>query len=114
MDVILDANAFLSDIRFQNVPFQSLLAYLKRLKHTIIIPEVVFQEVLARHKDKLVEARDNAKNKWENLHRWRVLKQEKFPEIDVEAESTALEKRLHQPSPWVKSVRITRILRLKQ
>jgi len=46
MDVILDANAFLSDIRFQNVPFQSLLAYLKRLKHTIIIPEVVFQEVL--------------------------------------------------------------------
>jgi hypothetical protein len=105
MDVILDSNIFLADIRFEKSGFEGLFDYLKRTGHHLIIPEVVFQEVLARHKDKLSEWFEKAKSNCANLRQWQVSGDLRLPPIDIEAESKALFLRLNQPTPWVRAIR---------
>jgi hypothetical protein len=81
--------------------FEGLFDYLKRTGHHLIIPEVVFQEVLARHKDRLSELFEKAKSNCANLRQWQVSGDLRLPPIDIEAESKALFLRLNQPTPWV-------------
>ncbi len=103
--MILDSNAFLGDIRFEKAPFQSLLEYLKRVGHHIVIPEVVYQEVLTRHREILLAEKTKADAAWKRLGNWRILDHKALPKVNFDAESSALEKRLNQPSNWVKSIR---------
>jgi hypothetical protein len=53
MDVVLDANIYLADPRMEGVAFKSLLDYLRKKQSTLIIPQIVFDEVIARYPDLL-------------------------------------------------------------
>jgi predicted nucleic acid-binding protein len=53
MDVALDANEFLADPRMQSVRFQSLLAYLRKTQSRLLIPKIVWDEVVARYPERL-------------------------------------------------------------
>jgi len=105
MDVILDSNIYLSDIRFAKAGFEGLFAYLRRTGHHLVIPEVVFEEVLARHRARLAEAINQATSSWNNARRLQPSGGVSLPNIDIDAESKSLLKRLLQPTNWVKSVR---------
>jgi hypothetical protein len=105
MDVILDSNIYLGDIRFEKTGFEGLFAYLKRAGHHLVIPEVVFQEVLARHRDRLTEFVRQAKSSWNNVRLWKLSDGVGLPTIDVEAASKSLSERLNQPAKLVKSIR---------
>lgn len=105
MDIILDSNIFLSDIRLAKAGFEGLFAYLRRTGNHLVIPEVVFQEVLARHKDRLSDSIDRANSSWNNVRHWQLSDGVNLPEVDVDAASKALFARLNQPTKWVKSIR---------
>jgi hypothetical protein len=49
MNVVLDANIYLADPRMEGVAFKSLLDYLRKKQSTLIIPQIVFDEVIARY-----------------------------------------------------------------
>jgi hypothetical protein len=104
MDVILDSNIYLGDIRFAKTGFEGLFAYLRRTNRNLVIPEVVFHEVLARHKDRLNDFIRQAKSNWSSVQLWKLSDGTDLPEIDVEAVSKSLDGRLRQPTKWVKSV----------
>lgn len=61
MDVILDSNAYLSDLRMESISFKNLLDYLRRTKCALILPRVVREEIVARYRYMLdVQAKKTA------------------------------------------------------
>jgi hypothetical protein len=50
MDVILDSNVYLSDIRMESIRFQNLFDYLRRTSSSLVLPRIVREEVVARYK----------------------------------------------------------------
>jgi hypothetical protein len=105
MDVILDSNIYLSDIQFAKAGFEGLFAHLKRTGDHLVIPEVVFQEVLARHKERLTESINQARSSWNNVRHWQLSDGVNLPEINVEAASKSMFQRLNQPAKGLKSIR---------
>jgi hypothetical protein len=55
MDVILDSNAYLSDIRMESIKFKNLFDYLRRTKSSLVVPRLVREETVAKYKS-LLEA----------------------------------------------------------
>jgi PIN domain len=53
MDVILDSNIFLSDIRMESIGFKNLFDYLRRTGSKLVIPHLVREEVVHRHAERL-------------------------------------------------------------
>jgi hypothetical protein len=53
MDVILDSNIFLSDIRMESISFKNLFDYLRRTDSVLVIPHLVREEVVYRQADHL-------------------------------------------------------------
>jgi hypothetical protein len=104
VDVILDSNIYLADIRFAKTGFEGLFAYLRRTNRNLVIPEVVFHEVLARHKDRLSEFIKQAKSNWSNVQLWKLSDRVDLPNVDIEAASKLLLERLRQPTKSLKSV----------
>ena len=53
MDVALDTNEFLSDPPMQGVRFQTLLAYLRKTQSRLLIPKIVWDELIARYPERV-------------------------------------------------------------
>ncbi|MCI0561036.1 MAG: PIN domain-containing protein, partial [Nitrososphaera sp.] len=61
MDVILDSNAYLTDIRMESIKFKNLFDYLRRTKSSLVLPRLVREETVAKYKHMLeVQARKAA------------------------------------------------------
>jgi len=60
MDVALDSNEFLSDPRMAGVHFQTLLAYLRKTQSRLLIPKIVWDEVIARYPERISEPHKKA------------------------------------------------------
>jgi hypothetical protein len=50
MDVILDSNAYLSDIRMESIKFKNLFDYLRRTKSSLVLPRLVQEEMIAKYR----------------------------------------------------------------
>ena len=53
MDIILDSNVYLSDIRLQSNRFANFFDYVRRTRSSIILPALVRDEVAQKHREKL-------------------------------------------------------------
>jgi predicted nucleic acid-binding protein len=105
MDVALDANEFLSDPRMQSVRFQTLLAYLRKTQSRLLIPKIVWDEVIARYPERLSGPYSKAATDLKILRN--LLLVAKIPEIaelKVDKEVAALKRKLKKPSPYVRSI----------
>ena len=80
MDVILDANVYVSDFRMEGVLFQSLFDYLKKTDSSLVIPRIVFDEVTARYTEMLSQGIEKAKKHLSLLRR--LLLAAEIPQID--------------------------------
>lgn len=73
MDVILDANAYIQVLhnhgrRFlQTNQFTELLIYLRRTGSRLVIPEMTYNEVVARYGERLVAVAKDARDAWVKL-----------------------------------------------
>ena len=105
MDVVLDANAYLSDPRMAGVASRILLDYLRKTESNLIIPKVVLDEVIARYPERIAPHVKRAISEVASL-RGLILKAKirKIPDIDVIQETRALKRKLRKPSEHVKSV----------
>jgi hypothetical protein len=105
MDVVLDANVYLSDPRMEGISFRSLLDYLRKTQSNLVLPKLVFDEVLARYPERLdMQAKKTigAVNSLRNLVFETTIS--KVPDIDTVREVRGLASKLIQPSGYVKAI----------
>ena len=55
MNVILDTNIYVNDFKMKSVPFDILFKYAKAIPFQIYLPEVVYDEILAKYRERLIE-----------------------------------------------------------
>jgi PIN domain len=53
MDIILDSNSYLSDVRMESIRFKNFFDYLRRTKSSLVLPRLVREETVARYKHML-------------------------------------------------------------
>jgi hypothetical protein len=89
----------------QSVRFQTLLAYLRKTQSRLLIPKIVWDEVIARYPERVSGPYSKAANEVRILRS--LLFARKIPEITelkMEKEVSALKKQLRRPSPYVRAV----------
>jgi hypothetical protein len=106
MDVILDSNVLLSDIRMESIKFQNLFDYLRRTGSHLVIPRLVREEVLAKHSRLLTTCSKKAEQAIRELNRLAVGVSSKI-EFHPPSPATArrsFRKKLSQPAPRIKTI----------
>jgi hypothetical protein len=106
MDVILDSNVLLSDIRMESIKFQNLFDYLRRTGSHLVIPRLVREEVLAKHSRLLRTQSKKVEQAIRELNRLTVRASNKIdfhPPSPILAKRS-LRKKLHQPAKRIKTV----------
>jgi hypothetical protein len=102
MDEILDSNVYLNDLKFQGTQFPELFAYLRRTGSTLIVPDMVLQEVLERYKERLRDALSKAKTSWTSFVGIKMSETSaQFPHVDFDKELQEFKSRLLSPAPNV-------------
>jgi len=97
MDVMLDSNVILADIRFEKTGFAELLDYARRKGDRVIIPQIAFEEIKARYRERL----ESTVSSLGNMRQLLFVGRDKFPHIDIDAEMQALENHLNKPDKKV-------------
>ena len=69
MDVILDSNAYISDIRMESIRFKNLFDYLHRTKSCLVLPRLVREEMIAKYRKLLDEQAQKAGKAIKELNR---------------------------------------------
>jgi predicted nucleic acid-binding protein len=110
MDVVLDANAYLQVLYghgrsfLQTNQFTELLTYLRRTGSRLVIPELTYNEVVARYQDRLIELANGARKAWNKLQQVGMEHRIDFIEPNIQREVAALGDLLRRPGPGVASV----------
>jgi hypothetical protein len=110
MDVILDANAYISVLHkygrkfVQTNQFAELLIYLRRTRSRLVIPELTYNEVIVRYRDRLMAVAKTARDAWSTLQEVSMKERFDFIEPDINDELCALGELLNQPAPGVQAV----------
>jgi hypothetical protein len=105
MDVVLDANAYLSDPRMEGNAFRSLLDYLRKTQSNLIVPKLVLDEVIGRYPDRLGPQIRRAISEISSLRNLLLAARlTKIPEINFEREKRALRSKIFRPSKYVRSI----------
>ncbi len=108
MDIILDANAYIQALYnngrgfLQTNQFAELLTYLRRTGSRLVIPEMTYNEVLARYQDRLSSVSKAARGAWTTLQKVGINSRIDFPELDINHEVSDLGNLLINPTPGVK------------
>jgi hypothetical protein len=103
MDVILDSNAYLSDIRMESIRFKNLFDYLRRTKSSLVLPRLVREETVARYKYMLETQAKKTEQAVDSLNRLIIESNSRIHIIIPEAkyEIRELRKKLREPSKGV-------------
>ena len=110
MDVILDANAYIGVLFargnsfLQTNRFAELFAYLRRTNSRLVVPLLVYSEVVERYRDKLSAIAREAARSWEALQSISITARPDFPEPSIPTEISALRKLLRLPAPGIPSL----------
>jgi len=98
MDVILDSNIILSDPRMYGNKMQFLFRYLLRTQSSLVIPKVVWDEVLARYADRIQDEHRNLIKTLSRLHgMYFDMQLPSVPPLDLQQQRKYLEVRLLHP-----------------
>ena len=98
MDVVLDSNIILSDPRMYGNKMQSLFRYLLRTQSSLVIPIIVWDEVLARYAVRIQNEHSKLINILATLHGISFSMQlPSVPPLDLQQQVGYLEGRLLHP-----------------
>jgi len=103
MDVILDSNAYLADIRMESIRFKNLFQYLRRTRSLLVLPRLVREEIVAKHRSRLEIQGGKTAKAIEDFNRLRVDPTAKisFTKPDPKYEVRNLRKKLRAPAKHV-------------
>jgi hypothetical protein len=110
MNIFLDSNVWLEDKHLESTGFSSLCAYLKRTDSSIVLPNLVLEEVLGEYDRTLLEKCEKTfqagKHVLKHLIRRDSIKNRFDLDIDVRGETEAFRKRLLEPAHGIKTVQV--------
>ncbi len=106
MDVLLDSNIYLQDLKLEGNQFTELFTYLRRTGSRILLPHLVREEVLARCRYKLWDATRKLESARENLSKLKITAGPYWGSIDFDHELKLVDERMHSPSKGVQVVDI--------
>lgn len=106
MDVLLDSNIYLQDLRMTGNRFQELFTYLRRTGSSLVLPHLVREEVIGKYSIRLKDALLKTQQALEHLSKLTIQARAEFRAPNVEQEAEALRKRLRSPSQSVRVVEI--------
>lgn len=95
MDVVLDSNIYLSDIRMESIKFKNLFDYLRRTKSTLVLPRLVREETVGKYRYKLDNQSRKAASAVQELNKFIV---DKKDEIHFDAPDLKYAVRLQRPT----------------
>jgi predicted nucleic acid-binding protein len=110
MDIILDANAYIQVLHnhgrgfLQTNQFAELLVYLRRTGSRLVIPELTYNEVVARYGERLTAVAKAARDAWSTLQQVGMQERLDFVEPDIKRELFALGGLLHHPAQGIQTV----------
>ena len=104
MDVILDTNIYMRDLKMSGNAFTELIAFLRRTDSRLVVPMLVFDEMSERYRDQLSEKLHKAERAWSEVRKTAMSKIPDFRGPDVNAEVRALKDRLRKPAKDVKAI----------
>jgi hypothetical protein len=110
MDIILDSNAYIAVLHnhgrgfLETNQFAELLAYLRRTGSRLVIPELTYNEVVARYRDRLTAVTKVARDAGSTLQNVSMKERMSFIEPDIKSELNALGKLLNNPAPGVQTL----------
>jgi PIN domain-containing protein len=108
VNIFLDTNVWLEDKHLTSTGFSSLCAYLKRTGSSIILPNLVLEEVLGKYDRTLLEKCEKAFSAGRDVLKYLIRQEspEKRFDLDIDrrGEAEAFRKRLLEPAPGIKTV----------
>jgi hypothetical protein len=84
MDVILDSNVYLSDVRMESIRFKNLFDYLRRTKSSLVFPMLVVEETVSKYRSQLEAQTKKARKEVEQLNRLLIGKDDRI-RIDIQS-----------------------------
>lgn len=108
MNIFLDTNVWLEDKHLTSTGFSSLCAYLKRTGSSIILPNLVLEEVLGVYDRTLLQKCEKTFSAGTDVLKY-LIRQESSKlrfklNVDRGGETEAFRKRLLEPAPGIKTV----------
>lgn len=88
----------------QTNQFAELLIYLRRTGSRLVIPEMTYNEVVARYGERLTAVAKAARDAWSTLQQVGMQERMDFLEPDIKSELAALGELLHHPAQGVQTV----------
>lgn len=101
MDIFLDSNIYLSDMRMESNRFSSLFDYIRRTRSHLVLPALVRDEVVARHREKLVEQIRKTEKQFKELQRYSLDKLRLTSPVP-KSETNALKRLLRAPAKGIR------------
>ncbi|MGA3292796.1 MAG: PIN domain-containing protein [Candidatus Acidiferrales bacterium] len=104
MDVLLDSNIYLEDLKMRGNRFEELFTYLRRTRSSLLLPHLVREEVTAKYSERLKEASGKAQSTHNDLWKLAMSEGPQFtaPKLNQEVES--LLNKLRSPAKGVRVV----------
>lgn len=102
MDIILDSNVYLSDLRLQSNRFANFFDYVRRTRSSIILPALVRDEVLQKHREKFATQLSRVEKEMKDLCRY-TMKDVRFHAPYLKNETNDLRALLRRPSNSVRT-----------
>jgi hypothetical protein len=102
MDIILDSNIYLSDLRLQSNRFANFFDYVRRTKSSIILPALVRDEVVQKHREKLTFQVSRVEKELRELRRY-AMDKVTFHAPYLKGETNDLKALLRRPSKGVRT-----------
>jgi hypothetical protein len=102
MDIVLDSNIYLSDIRLQSNRFANFFDYVRRTRSSIILPALVRDEVAQKHREKLTAQLSRVEKELKELRRY-TTDDVTFNSHSLDYETKSLKALLRRPSKGVRT-----------
>lgn len=106
MDVLLDSNVYLQDLRMTGNGFQELFTYLRRTDSSLLLPHLVREEVVGKYSTLLKDSVQRVQQAFNQLSKLSSESRQNFQPPNIEREAEALRKRLASPSRGIRVLEI--------
>jgi PIN domain len=102
MDIVLDSNIYLTDIRLRSNRFANFFDYVRRTRSSILLPALVRDEVVQKHREKLTIQLSRVEKELKELRRY-TMDDVTFHAPYLKGETNDLKALLRRPSKSVRT-----------
>jgi hypothetical protein len=122
MKIILDANIILEDVHLASNRFTSLFVFMRRTNSTLVVPNLVLEEVLGHHERFLREKLEKMQRAADDVRRLLINQESTISKteaifirkVDIPAEQRMLKEKLFRPAPGIRTALLEESVDIKE